>query len=450
MGDQMFSEVDGYRIACFARPDDLDLHVRLLISCVHGGQSGRLPEEFARIVTRRPSHPQFHYEIIDRVLKATGIREPKRAFKQAAGRSEQRHLAFYGLGLLLQAADKQSAALAAFKKAIKAKSDFACAHYSISVSHMTFGDLKEARESSRVASNCDHYMAEPWYVKGTCYLERRNPHGAAPCFDQFLRLSGPYLARYAADACEKLKWLEETLEEELYRRGRIPKRVDPSEEDLRVGRKMLASAFTAFDSGRYDDARSAASDAARQFESLRHRLGHVDALQLLARVDHETGKIREALTRYDETLKVSRKLGYDTGIARAFQGKARIDGAEGELVSAETGFRYVIGFCAARRDEVSLLTVTDQICHLAARALSRPELFVPAVQRDECPLGSPRDFVETRGHIIMSEFKDSGREHSETLVKQAMAARSNDRQFFSYLVYELERLQVPVSLRSKT
>lgn len=217
-----------------------------------------------------------------------------------------------------------------------------------------------------------------------------------------------------------------------------------AQQDREEALHLLQQASDLFRGSDYARAKEIAASCVELCRALGEPWCEAYAVQLLGRIEHERKNLDKAVELYDEALRISRAAGNEGGIAAAEHEKARIAATRGEFLEAEEGFRWALKFYAtrnnqARQDPANLQAALNQLGDLALRALQFPDQYLPALQRDGVPVGTPEGYLWVRAHAIMAEVGGESVYYRRRLIQRAMALRDSDRRLSDYALQEAMR-----------
>ena len=218
-----------------------------------------------------------------------------------------------------------------------------------------------------------------------------------------------------------------------------------AQQDREEALRLLQQASDLFRANNYARAKEIAESCVDLCRSLGEPWCEAYAVQLLGRIEHESKNLDKAVELYDEALRISRAAGYEGGVAAAEHEKARIAATRGEFRKAERGFRLALKFYAtrndhARQDPANLQAALNQLADLALSALQFPDQFLPALDSDGVPVGTPEGYLWVRAHTILAEVGAAGAFYRRRLIQRAMALRDSDRRLSDYALQEAGRI----------
>jgi tetratricopeptide (TPR) repeat protein len=197
---------------------------------------------------------------------------------------------------------------------------------------------------------------------------------------------------------------------------------------------------TVLEGGNTTEARRLAQQALDNFRKVGDRQGEADSLHYQGRIEHELGNLDEAMYLYEQALEIARFVNYQEAITRAMHERARIFfRRDRDLIKAEEGFRYALHYYASQADEPNLQVAINGLGALAEDALSMSEFYLPTLERDGVPYGTPEEFLYIRAIAIRAEIGTMGHRYREHLVEWAEKVLQKDPRFAEYILCEAKR-----------
>lgn len=213
-------------------------------------------------------------------------------------------------------------------------------------------------------------------------------------------------------------------------------------EDTRESYSRLAEAFKLAQKGHDPErARGLAMRALENFRRVRDAQGELEALHFSGRVEHELDNLDQAMIWYDRTLEAAYRLNDERAIARAMHERARIfEKRDHDFLQAEAGYRHALNYYARHRDEANLQVAINGLARLAEGALSFDEFFLPLLEKEGVPVGSPAQYLHIRGAAIRAELGENYLYYLRLLLQWAGQELERDANLARYIVREVVRI----------
>lgn len=189
------------------------------------------------------------------------------------------------------------------------------------------------------------------------------------------------------------------------------------------------------------DAEKLAEQAVELFRQVQDQQGEADALHFQGRIKHEMNQLDGALALYEQALELARYNDYPAQIARAMHERARIfERRDYHFIKAEEGYRYGLNYYASIQDAANLQVSINGLTRLAEGALSNDEFFLPTLEKEGVPVGSPVAYLHIRGVAIKAEFLTHYNKYMDLLLKWTDQELERDLPLARYILREAERI----------
>lgn len=186
------------------KPDDIEIHERLLKALVRSRCFSKVPGGFVKMVHTKPLWTQFHYEIMMTLVFMGAGTSIRQEFQVLTGRDPREVFYWYGLGLVSQALTDQRAAVMAYRAAIEADPSYAPAYHNLGIALRLSGKESEALACHEKAISICPNLAEAYYALGVMYMKPGQYLKAKSYFAEFVRVAPPYLDTYVQEAEQSL------------------------------------------------------------------------------------------------------------------------------------------------------------------------------------------------------------------------------------------------------
>lgn len=223
--------------------------------------------------------------------------------------------------------------------------------------------------------------------------------------------------------------------------GRFPD-ASAISEDKNKSYSLILDAFKLAQHGQNpEEARRLVNRALENFRKLRDMQGELEALHFSGRVEHELENLDQAMIWYDQALEAARLLHDESAVARVMHERARIfQLRDYNFIKAEEGYRYALNYYADQKDEVNLQVAINGLTSLAEGALSYDEFYLPLLEKEGAPIGSPAQYLHIRGVAIKAEFLVKYDYYMQLLIRWAGQELERDLALARYIIEETSRI----------
>jgi tetratricopeptide (TPR) repeat protein len=169
--------------------------------------------------------------------------------------------------------------------------------------------------------------------------------------------------------------------------------------------------------------------------------GETDGLHFQGRIQHAMNNLDDAMRLYEQALARARYNDNKAQIARAMHEQARIfQHRDYNFIKAEECYRYGLNYYASIKDLSNLQISINALGNLAQDALSNDEFFLPTMEKEGVPVGSPASYLHIRGAVIKAEFLTHYSKYMELLLQWVEQELQRNVPLARYILREADRI----------